>query len=71
MRIAAGRLETARSVDELCTLSTVIHSNSQKEKEAKRKRTGLRRLSSSLRTATATTTLNQVNRGPNNREPLT
>jgi hypothetical protein len=41
MRIAAGRLETARDVDELCTLSTVIHRNSQKEKVAKRKRTGL------------------------------
>ena len=36
MRIAADRLETARGIDELCTLSTVIHSNSQKEKEAKR-----------------------------------
>jgi hypothetical protein len=37
---------------ELCTLSTVIHSNSQKEKEAKRKRTGRRRLLSSNQTAT-------------------
>lgn len=39
--------------DQLFTLSTLIHSNSQKEKEAKRKRNGRRRLSSSLPTATA------------------
>ena len=35
-------------VEKLCTLSTAIHSNSQKEKEAKRKRNGRRRIFSLL-----------------------
>jgi len=55
MRTAAGQLATARGVDELCTLSTVIHRNSQKEKEAKRKRTADDGLLCVSTTTTATT----------------
>lgn len=70
MRAVATGLGTSYVGEKLFALSTVVHSNPQKEKVAKRKRNSRRRLSSSLQTTTKKTTLNQASGGPNNWEPL-
>ena len=48
----SSRLRRSENFQNLFTLCTVVHSNSQREKVAKRERNGRRRLSSFLRTTT-------------------